>query len=546
MSAFLLALSAFAASSSSHSNLYSDGACDLPSSVGGGRVANGTSTVLVCSAAANETMTCQCIVGSLDCSPCIATLATTHTPTQSLVTSGPASSSGPVPVPPTTPRPTPTTPTANTTAPLPPSTPIPVNASAPTPPASTPPAPTAHKPLPTDYCEWSAATRAPWGPTQREVCCRANGFNGMCRTEDLRSERAACVRGDGDGEACCARHGVRCSRAAYACFGDGGAADVAGWSTAQRDWCCLESDVGCAHDCRAAASLMSPAQREYCCRVKGAACTEEWWAQHTGPAADARCAARAAHTRRRRLTLRSAAEDALEAPKRVVRGVRLGLLLALRALRGRPDELRVDAVGVLMAGGVVPPADKQAHGWAVRVPCAWNEELYGAEKGADFFDAARRALALAADDAATAAAQEGVFVDVSVGGDSADAADRRLAEVDAALADAAEGRGPLSSSNGGLTLAVVPVLQANETLSPTAGTAAPAPSKDKEERERAAWMLYVAGVCGTLVVGGIVLLVRRRIMASQEKKLPKNAALSIDECEALQSFTRSPTTFTSL
>eukprot|EP00754_Rhynchopus_humris_P004665 Rhum_TRINITY_DN12351_c0_g1::Rhum_TRINITY_DN12351_c0_g1_i1::g.51276::m.51276 len=537
MSAFLLTLAALSASSSSsHSNQHSDDACELPSILGGGRVANGTSAVLECAAVANETMTCQCLIGSLDCSPCAATLSTTHTPAQSLATAGPA----PVP---TTAQPSAApaaNTTTNTTAPLPPPTPATVATVAPS------PVPATHKPLPTDYCEWSAATHAPWGPTQREVCCRANGFNGMCRTEDLRAERAACVRGEGDAEVCCARHGVRCSRAAYDCFGDGGAADVAGWSAAQRDWCCLESDVGCAHSCLEAASLMSPAQREYCCRVKGAACTEAWWAQHTGPAAEAQCAARAAHTRRRRLTLRSAAEDAVEAPKRVIRGVRLGLLLALPELRERPDELRVDAVGVLMAGGVVPPADKQANGWAVQVPCAWNEELYGAEKGADFFDAARRALVLSADDAATAAAQEGVFVDVSVGGASADAAERRLAEVDAALADAAEGRGPLSSSNGGLTLAVVPVLQANETLSPTAGTAAPAPSKDKEERERAAWMLYVAGVCGTLVVGGILLLVRRRIIASQEKKLPKNAALSIDECEALQTFTRSPTTFTSL
>eukprot|EP01064_Diplonema_japonicum_P027855 TRINITY_DN413_c0_g1_i7.p1 TRINITY_DN413_c0_g1~~TRINITY_DN413_c0_g1_i7.p1 ORF type:complete len:404 (+),score=146.25 TRINITY_DN413_c0_g1_i7:548-1759(+) len=373
----------------------------------------------------------------------------------------------------------------------------------PSPPASGAPirtsAPSSRVPSPTTAhnCEWSEKTEAPWTAAQKKYCCEKEGVR--CpekKSSEEEAELKKCLMElEKKGESstnCCKVHGVGCPSEKYVC--------VAGetMSKAKREWCCKEKDIGCRVDCEAE-SLSETEDKEFCCQEKGTWCGVETQQEQAVPTGSLSF----------RLKMKGDAASLLANPKQFLRRFRVSMLAASPALRKKPEDLVVTRIGSLMAGNAVPKLGR----WFVDVPLQWNSEPL--QEGMSFNGRNGKALGAAAVSSSSQVGDDGVFTEYYFKKGS-----EGKEEVEAAVAQALENKGPLADNQRGYGMVVEPVEGGTEELK-------------KDDDNDSAWspLAYAAAAAGGLLcVGGVAAL-----SVFHKKRQASNDEASLTQlCQAME------------
>ena len=174
------------------------------------------------------------------------------------------------------------------------------------------------------------------------------------------AERTVAERRD-----CCAQFGYGCATMLFDCTDDA----VGLWSVDKRRFCCLATaeGKGCAVPC----DKLPTGQVDYCCDVRGN-CGEAYFAAEKVRDGNDR-----SYVEQRRYQAKvpytTLADQilAMSSPKAFLRQVRLRMLGASALLRTNPRMLLMERIGVLEAGGGLPPRVRLPD-VSVVTPATWN------------------------------------------------------------------------------------------------------------------------------------------------------------------------------
>eukprot|EP01064_Diplonema_japonicum_P033425 TRINITY_DN657_c0_g1_i1.p1 TRINITY_DN657_c0_g1~~TRINITY_DN657_c0_g1_i1.p1 ORF type:complete len:220 (+),score=74.98 TRINITY_DN657_c0_g1_i1:218-877(+) len=179
----------------------------------------------------------------------------------------------------------------------------------------------------------------------------------------------------------------------------------------------------------------------------------------------------------------------MQRPKEFLSKFRMSMLKASKKLEDEPASLVVTEMGVLVDGERMPTEEEKKQ-WTVKVDRKWNMEHLVEEK--DRMRKYTRKSGLQ-----QAASQDGVFVEYKIEGSKAKEIE---AEVNGAVEEAAQGKGPLTDNADGQSLVVKPVAEGNTALTNSS------PPSDASSSSSQTWLYGLLGGVGALCMGSAIAL----------------------------------------